>query len=138
MYHRPRFAILDEATSAVSNDVEALLYAAAKDINITLITISHRPTLFKYHSYLLRVGEGKQGDDWIFERIGTSEDLRGSVEAEIKKLESILAGTEGLRQRLIAINKELKLEIKVGSGGRTELKDSKDGQDLRHEKRTLV
>ena len=41
-YHSPRFVILDEATSAVSNDVEALLYSSARDAGITIITISHR------------------------------------------------------------------------------------------------
>ncbi|RKO90171.1 P-loop containing nucleoside triphosphate hydrolase protein, partial [Blyttiomyces helicus] len=69
-YHSPRFAVLDEATSAVSPDVEALLYSTAADANITLITISHRPALFKYHRHLLRVGEGSHGDEWSFEDIG--------------------------------------------------------------------
>ena len=52
-YHKPKFVILDEATSAVSNDVEALLYSAAKEAGITVVTISHRPGLLKYHNYLL-------------------------------------------------------------------------------------
>ncbi|KAJ3311471.1 hypothetical protein HDU76_003113 [Blyttiomyces sp. JEL0837] len=126
-YHHPRFAVLDEATSAVSNDVEALLYNHCKDAGITVITISHRPALFKYHQYLLRLGDGPQGDEWSFERIGTGAGLMGSVDAEIKKLESQLQGTEGLKRRLEEINRELKLNVAV----------SKDA-DLKNARRTLI
>lgn len=58
-YHKPEFAILDECTSAVSVDVEALMYEYAKKQKITLFTVSHRQSLFRHHEYLLRFdGEG--------------------------------------------------------------------------------
>ena len=53
-YHCPKYAILDECTSAVSVDVEGKMYTHAKNLNITLITVSHRKTLWKFHDYILR------------------------------------------------------------------------------------
>jgi len=60
IYHKPQYAILDECTSAVSVDVEGHLYTYMKSLGITLITVSHRETLWKYHEYLLRFYGDKQ------------------------------------------------------------------------------
>jgi ATP-binding cassette subfamily D (ALD) protein 3 len=53
-YHKPQVAILDECTSAVSVDIEALLYTRCRQLGITLFTVSHRKSLWRFHEYLLR------------------------------------------------------------------------------------
>ncbi len=50
-YHRPIFGVLDECTSAVSMDFEAELYNKAKELDITLFTVTHRNSLFKFHDF---------------------------------------------------------------------------------------
>jgi len=74
-YHKPQFAILDECTSAVSVDVEGDMYTYAKKANITLFTVSHRKSLWKYHEYKLYFdGRG----NYEFKTIDPNEDTFGS------------------------------------------------------------
>ncbi|CDS14482.1 hypothetical protein LRAMOSA06651 [Lichtheimia ramosa] len=106
-YHHPKFAVLDECTSAVSADVEGLMYAHAKDMGITLLTISHRPALFKYHQFLLRL-TGDHGQ-WEMEQIGTQQQQQ-SLEKEMQSLEAKLQSVESLKTRLGEIDAELSLK----------------------------
>ena len=55
LYHKPLFAILDECSSRVSAEMEANFYAKAKEEGISLFTIAHRLSLFKYHDKFLRI-----------------------------------------------------------------------------------
>lgn len=59
-FHRPQFAVLDEATSAINADEEKGLYEKLVDqYGITLLSIAHRLELKKYHQWELRIkGDG--------------------------------------------------------------------------------
>lgn len=108
-YHKPKFAVLDEATSAVSTDVEAILYKSLKEMNTTLITISHRPTLFKYHPCILKVGEGSEMNKWTYSKIASDTARAQTVQEEATKLEKKIKELDGLVARLAEINIELNL-----------------------------
>ncbi|KAL4961652.1 putative peroxisomal ABC transporter (PXA1) [Aspergillus stella-maris] len=105
-YHEPRFAFLDEGTSAVSSDVEGLLYEQAKEQGITVITISTRASLKKYHTYNLSIGVGADGEQWEFERIGTAKEKLG-VEKEIQEIRKRLDQVDEWKKRREEIEKEL-------------------------------
>ena len=64
LYHKPRFAVLDECTSAVSVDAEEELYRAAMTSGTTCLTVSQRMTLPKFHQHEIKVGVN-EASGWI-------------------------------------------------------------------------
>jgi putative ATP-binding cassette transporter len=57
---KPRYVFLDEATSAVDIETEALLYGLLARSFATFISVGHRPSLFAYHASALRLRQ----DGW--------------------------------------------------------------------------
>ncbi|CAM3197442.1 ABC transporter ATP-binding protein/permease [Cupriavidus taiwanensis] len=56
---RPRYVMLDEATSALDIVNEEALYQLLAGLEATLVSVSHRPTLLKYHHQVLELpGDG--------------------------------------------------------------------------------
>jgi ATP-binding cassette subfamily D (ALD) long-chain fatty acid import protein len=106
LYHEPRYAFIDEGTSAVSSDVEGLLYETCKEKGITLITISTRASLKRYHTFNLNLGLGSDGTEWELERIGTEKEKMG-VEKELQELREKLAKVQEWESRRAKIDEEL-------------------------------
>ncbi|MCJ1361771.1 hypothetical protein MMC16_000871 [Acarospora aff. strigata] len=120
MYHEPRYAFIDEGTSAVSSDVEGLLYEKAKEKGITLITISTRASLKRYHTFHLSMGLGDDGTEWEWERIGTERE-KMNVERELADLRERLGLVEEWKRRREEIERELgRVWVKARGGGGTE------------------
>ena len=84
------------------------------DFFLALITLTTRASLKRYHTHVLTLGLGPQGDDWDLQRIGTQSE-KGSVDKELAELRKRLAGVEALKERRQEIEDELnKVWIKGG------------------------
>ncbi|CAG8957726.1 hypothetical protein HYFRA_00000062 [Hymenoscyphus fraxineus] len=94
-YNRPKYAILDECTSSVTLEMEKVMYDHAKALNITLMTVSHRRSLWKYHSMILQFdGQGK----YIFTKLDADKRLK--LEDEKEELELQLRQVPEIERRI--------------------------------------
>lgn len=90
-YHKPKYAILDECTSSVTLEIERGMYEGAKALGITLMTVSHRRSLWKYHSRILQFdGQGK----YVFTKLDAErrlelEDEREELELHLRQVPEI-------------------------------------------------
>lgn len=94
-YHAPKYAILDECTSSVTLEVERAMYEEAKRLGITLMTVSHRRSLWKYHGWILQF-DGQGG--YVFTKLDAERRL--VLEDEKEELETKLRGVEGIEKRI--------------------------------------
>lgn len=94
-YHRPQYAILDECTSSVTLETEKVMYENAKSLGITLLTVSHRRSLWKYHTHILQFdGQG----NYVFTKLDAERRLR--LEDEKEELDMKLRQVPELERRL--------------------------------------
>ncbi|KIM47919.1 hypothetical protein M413DRAFT_15990 [Hebeloma cylindrosporum] len=84
-YHNPKYAVLDEATSLVPTEIEGTMMEYAGKLNITLLTVSHRPSLWKYHALILHY-DGQGG--YIFTKLDAEKRL--TLQEEKQTLETRL------------------------------------------------
>ncbi|XP_008565743.1 PREDICTED: ATP-binding cassette sub-family D member 4 [Galeopterus variegatus] len=65
-YLQPKYAVLDEATSALTEEVENELYRIGQQLGMTFISVGHRHSLKKFHSWVLKLCGGGR---WELSRI---------------------------------------------------------------------
>jgi ATP-binding cassette, subfamily D (ALD), peroxisomal long-chain fatty acid import protein len=91
-YHKPKYAILDECTSSVTMDMERKMYETAKGLGTTLMTVSHRRSLWTYHQKILQFTGPPDGSyyfgDLDAERRMQLEDEKDELEAKLRNVET--------------------------------------------------
>ncbi|KAK8652829.1 hypothetical protein V6N13_126852 [Hibiscus sabdariffa] len=78
-YHKPKFAILDECTSAVTTDMEERFCAKIRAMGTSCITISHRPALVAFHDVVLSL-DGEGGWKVHYRRMDSSLQSEGGID----------------------------------------------------------
>ncbi|KAF7186293.1 ATP-binding cassette sub-family D member 1 [Pseudocercospora fuligena] len=94
-YHRPKYAILDECTSSLTPEVEKIMYDEAKSLGITLMTVSHRRSLWRYHGWILQF-DGQGG--YVFTQLDA--DARLQLEDEKEELDLQLRAVPEWEKRI--------------------------------------
>jgi vitamin B12/bleomycin/antimicrobial peptide transport system ATP-binding/permease protein len=79
---KPKLAIIDEGSSALDLTSEKRMYDLLRELNISVVSIGHRPSLVQYHDTILRLGKasGAEEINWRVESI--TQDKRESVVAQ--------------------------------------------------------
>ncbi|KAL6299661.1 adrenoleukodystrophy protein [Sparassis latifolia] len=94
-YHKPKYAVLDEATSLVPVEMEGKMMEYAARLGITLLTVSHRPSLWKYHAMILQF-DGQGG--YVFANLDAEKRL--ALQQEKETLEGKLLEVPKMKARL--------------------------------------
>lgn len=105
LYHNKKLVVLDEPTSAISYDYEDILFDLMKKRGFTLVTISNRESLIKFHDYILDLTHDEENSsDCKFSKI--DEDY-------LKKFETLDGEIEYLQTEISKINQMKKRKIEL-------------------------
>jgi ATP-binding cassette subfamily D (ALD) long-chain fatty acid import protein len=94
-YHKPKYAILDECTSSVTLEIEKKMYDTAKSLGTTLMTVSHRRSLWRYHSRILQF-DGQGG--YVFTKLDA--ERRMALEDEKEEIDVQLRAVPEIERRI--------------------------------------
>lgn len=137
-YHKPKFAVLDECTSAVSPEMEQKMYATAQRLQISLISVCHRTSLWHFHNYLLKF-DGKGGYQFgkfdPKERLANEEkllELNAILDQQVpvwdKRLKDLtVARTSNLIRKSQTDLRSLESQQSIASSGRLLLSNQDNG-----------
>ncbi|SCV04650.1 LANO_0G11496g1_1 [Lachancea nothofagi CBS 11611] len=101
-YHKPKFAVLDECTSAVSPQMEQEMYSHAQLLNISLISVCHRTTLWHFHNYLLKFDGNGAYEFGHFNPQQRLEDEEKLIELNARLEKDVPLWTKRLQELVIA------------------------------------
>lgn len=97
LYHRPKFAFMDESTSALDEPLEARCMYLCQQAGITTISVGHRPTLIKFHSRVLRLdGAGSFTLEPVADYVPPERrgpDHPGAVQGRRSSIEAVVAAS---------------------------------------------
>lgn len=68
LYHKPKYAVLDECTNGISPEVEEDLYRRCSSLDITVFSISHKTELKALHDYELHYNADKEGT-YVYQKL---------------------------------------------------------------------
>jgi putative ATP-binding cassette transporter len=71
----PRYVLLDEATSALDRENEEALYDQLVSTSATIVSVTHHPSLVKYHSRILELKPDGEWSLYAASEFELTEDL---------------------------------------------------------------
>lgn len=79
LIHRPKYAFLDEASSALDVETEARIYQCLLESGTTIISVGHRASIIHFHRHNLRLlGAG----EWDVSNIENDQPIQVAAESE--------------------------------------------------------
>lgn len=134
-YHCPKFAVLDECTSWISNDLEDKCYdLAINQMGITVISVCHRTSLWKFHNHILKFKrlEGEEVSTTTFTEFNPI--VRLERHEEMIKIEHSIKKSEDLQKRLQVLQRR---NQRSGSRSKFLMNDEDDEDDEDEEEENL-
>lgn len=126
-YHCPKFAVLDECTSWISSDLEDRCYElATKDMAITVLSVCHRTSLWKFHNHILKFkrDEGEEVSHTTFTKFDPV--VRLERHEEMIEIDHSIKRAEDIQRRLNLLQRRM---ARSGSRGSTFLMDDEEDDE---------